>query len=211
MLRSSERHLLKDPTWAGVYKNEMQKLIESGAVQEVTKDITLKEEWYIPHHLVSHNGKDCLVFNCSHQYLGQTLNQYLLPGLTLCASLLGVLLRFREYPVAVSGNIKRMFNQVHLLPEDRTLLRFLWCELQLDDTLRFTVENCFYVDNCLQSVRTPSEAKIMVDRLRDLMASAGFKLRQWACNDPSVLSHLLQEARSESLDLWLAKDESNPL
>ncbi|KAL6465745.1 hypothetical protein MHYP_G00258780 [Metynnis hypsauchen] len=51
----------------------------------------------------------------------------------------------------------------------------------------------------------------MVERLRDLMASSGFELHQWACNDSSVLSHLLQEARSESLDLWLAQDKSNPL
>ncbi|KAL7855838.1 hypothetical protein AOLI_G00194420 [Acnodon oligacanthus] len=171
MLRSSERHLLKNPSWAETYKNEMQKLIEAGAVWEVTQDVTLKVEWYIPHHLISHNGKDRLVFNCSHQYLGQTLNQYLLPGPTLGASLLGVLVRFRKYHVAVSGDIKGMFHQIHLLPEDRPLLS------QPDDTLRFTVENCFYVDNYLQRVRTPSEAKIMVDRLRDLMASAGFELR----------------------------------
>ncbi|KAL6460863.1 hypothetical protein MHYP_G00308290 [Metynnis hypsauchen] len=78
---------------------------------------------------------------------------------------------------------------------------------QPDDTLRFTVENCFYVDNCLQNVLTAGEAKLIVDWLRDLMASAGFKLHQWACNDPSILSHLPQEARSESLDLWLAQDK----
>ncbi|XP_017564706.1 uncharacterized protein LOC108434232 [Pygocentrus nattereri] len=248
ILRSSERRLLKEPTWAEAYKHEMQKLIEAGAVREVTQETTLREEWYIPHHLDSHNRKDCLVFNCSHQYLGQTLNQYLLPGPTLCASLMGVLVRFRQYPIAVSGDIKGMFHQVHLLPEDRPLLRFLWRNLKVDEpprtfewqvlpfgttcspccatyvlqhhvathsqpgeTLQFIVNNCFYMDNCLQSVRTPGEAKLMVDRLRDLMASAGFELRQWACNDPNVLSHLPQEARSESLDLWLAQDKCNPL
>ncbi|KAJ8381811.1 hypothetical protein SKAU_G00025890 [Synaphobranchus kaupii] len=248
MLRSTERRLLRDPKQADAYKKEMQKLIGAGAVQEVDQETSSKEGWYIPHHLVSHNGKNRLVFNCSHQYLGQTLNQYLLPGPTLGASLLGVLVRFREYPIAVSGDIKGMFHQVRLRPDDRPLLRFLWRDLKVDqpprtfewqvlpfgttcspccaiyalqrhvvdhsqpdDELRFSVEKCFYVDNCLQSVRTPGEAKLLVDQLRDLLASAGFELRQWACNDPSVLSHLPREARSESLDLWLAQNKSDPL
>lgn len=73
------------------------------------------------------------------------------------------------------------------------------------------MENCLYVGNCLQSVRTTAEAKLLVDQFRNLLASAGFQLRQWACNDPSVLSHLPPEARSESLDLWLAQDKSNAL
>ncbi|XP_053710099.1 uncharacterized protein LOC128752671 [Synchiropus splendidus] len=249
LLRSTERRLRKNPIQAKAYKVEMQRLIDSGTVQEVAPEtIPPKECWYIPHHLVSHNGKNRLVFNCSHQYLGQTLNQYLLPGPTLGASLLGVLLRFREYPVAVSGDIKGMFHQVRLLPEDRPLLRFLWRDLNGDeapkvyewqvlpfgttcspccatyalqshvaansqpgDKLRFSVEKCFYVDNCLQSVRTPDEAKLLVDQLRELLAPAGFDLRQWACNNPDALSHLPHEARSESLDLWLVQDKSNPL
>ncbi|KAG1926322.1 guanine nucleotide-binding protein G(I)/G(S)/G(O) subunit gamma-2 [Pimephales promelas] len=221
LLRSTERRLLKDPKLADAYKKEMQKLIEAGAVREVTEETSTKEGWYISHHLVSHNGKNRLVFNCSHQYLGQTLNQYLLPGPTLGAPLLGVLLRFREHPIAVSGDIKGMFHQVRLLTEDRPLLspccatyalqRHVVDHCQPDDDLRFSVENCFYVDNCLQSTCTPGKAKLLVDRLRDLLASAGFELRQWACNDPGVLRHLPQEARSESLDLWLAQDKSDPL
>lgn len=246
MLRSTERRLLKDPHRADAYKVEMEKLIHSGVVKEVKPSTSSKESWYIPHHLVSHNGKNRLVFNCSHKYLGQSLNQFLLPGPTLGAPLLGVLVRFREYPIAVSGDIKGMFHQVLLLPEDRPLLKFLWRDLKVDeppktfewqvlpfgttsspccatfalqrhvtehtqpdDPLRFSIEKCFYVDNCLQSVGSPQEARILVDRLRELLKSAGFELRQWACNDPSVVSHLPPEARSQSLDLWLAEDKSN--
>lgn len=200
----------------------------------VTSETPTQEEWYIllvshnqPHHLVSHNGKYRLVFNCSHEYLGQSLNQFLLPGPTLGASLLGVLLRFREHPIAISADIKEMFHQVRLLPEDRPLLRFLWRDLCVGNPpktyewhvlpfgttcspccatyalqrhvtdhsppggdLKSSVENCFYVDNCLQSLRTPGEARSLVDRLIALLASAGFELRQWACNNPNVLSHL---------------------
>lgn len=185
LLRSPEWRLLKDPQRALAYRAEMQKLINTGVVREDFQENPVEECWYIPHHLVTHNGKNRLVFNCSHQYLGQTLNQYLMPGPTLGASVVGVLLQFREHPVAVSGDIKGMFHQVRLLPEDHPLLRFLLRDLKVDEppkvfewqvlpfgttcspccatfalqlhmassnqsdnTLRLSVENCFYIDNC---------------------------------------------------------------
>ncbi|XP_073722599.1 uncharacterized protein [Misgurnus anguillicaudatus] len=246
-LRSVERRLLKDPGKAEVYREEMRKLIDTGVVKEVADPVTEQSEsWYIPHHIVSHNGKFRVVFNCSHQYRGQSLNQYLLPGPTLGASLLGVLVRFREHPVAVSGDIKAMFHQVRLLPEDRPLLRFLWRDLEMDkapkifewqvlpfgttsspccatyavqrhvlqhpltdEAIRFSVERCFYVDNCLQSLPSSDAARTLINRLRDILSEAGFDIRQWACNDPGVLSHLPTEARSASVELWLTQGKSD--
>lgn len=164
----------------------------------------------------------------------QSLNTYLLPGPTL-----GALLRFREHVVAISGDIKGMFHQVRLFPEDHALLRFLWREepgdgapavyewqvlpfgincspycvsfvlqqhvhdnSQPEEDVRKSVERCFYVDNCLQSVPTVTEAKYLVDKLSSLLASAGFQLRQWASNEPEVISHLPQESYSASVELW---------
>lgn len=130
LLRSTEWHLLKYPQRALAYRAEMQKLIDAGVVREVFQENPVEECWYIPHHHVTHNGKNRLVFNCSHQYLGQTLNQYLMPSPTVGASVVGVLLQFRENPVAVSGDIKGMF---HLLPEDHPRLRFLLRGLKVDE------------------------------------------------------------------------------
>lgn len=48
------------------------------------------------------------------------------PGPTLSANLLGVLLRFREHPVAICSDVKGMFHQDRLLEEDKPFLRFLW-------------------------------------------------------------------------------------
>ena len=39
---------------------------------------------------------------------------------------MGVLLRFREAPVAVMGDVEGMFHQVRVSPKDRDVLRFLW-------------------------------------------------------------------------------------
>lgn len=127
-LRSMERRLAKDPSRAEVYCNEIQKLEKAGYVAKVFADEADQsaESWYIPHHMVNHNGKDRIVFNCSFQYQGLSLNDLLLPGPALGPTLLGVLIRFRQHAVAVSGDIKGMFHQIRLLPTDKPVLRFIW-------------------------------------------------------------------------------------
>ena len=133
-LRSTEKRLLREPERAAAYCAEIDKLEKAGYVLKVPDEELkkAKETWFIPHHMVSHNEKNRIVFNCSFCYKGDNLNELLLPGPTLTSSLLGVLLRFREHPIAISSDIKGMFHQVRLLPEDKTLLCFLWRDLKID-------------------------------------------------------------------------------
>ncbi|XP_052446016.1 uncharacterized protein LOC127987697 [Carassius gibelio] len=248
-LRSTERRLAKDLTLANKYKDEIQKLEKNGYATKISPEEAAQstESWYLPHHIVTHNGKHRVVFNCSYTYNGQNLNKQLLPGPTLGPSLLGVLIRFREHRVAISGDIKGMFHQVRLLPRDRPLLRFLWRDLkpenppdvyewqvlpfgttcspccatfavqrhvfthcQPGDKLQQSVERCFYVDNCLQSTASLTEAKELINGLRSLLGSGGFEICQWASNEASVVSRLPKEARSENTELWISLSQSDP-
>ncbi|KAI3370918.1 hypothetical protein L3Q82_007424 [Scortum barcoo] len=133
----------------------------------------------------------------------------LLPGPTLGSTLLGVLLRFREYPFAVSSDIKGMFHQVRLLPEDKPFLRFLWRDMDLS-----SLPECLRmagVDNLLQSFTSESEAKHLVNKLQQLLLSGGFELRQWATNAPEIIKHMPPESISASSELWLSMDGAEPL
>lgn len=134
LLRSTEKRLAKSPEQAAAYQMEIEKLVESGYVVKLVdhQSDTIGEAWYIPHHMVQHNGKNRVVYNCSFQHQGYNLNQLLLPGPTLGPALLAVLLRFREHAVAFSSDIRGMFHQVRLLPADRPLLRFLWRDMNRD-------------------------------------------------------------------------------
>ncbi len=134
-LRSTERRLQKDPEKASIYSEEIAKLIEAGYVFKLDQREVAQpaEAWYLPHHLVSHNNKSRLVFDCSFRHHGLSLNDQLLPGPALGPSLLGVLLRFRQHPVAVSSDIKGMFHQDRLLPKDRPFLRFIWRALHSEN------------------------------------------------------------------------------
>lgn len=131
-LRSTEKRLLQNTDLASVYINEVQKLENAGYISKLTPEEAEKshQTWYIPHHIVQHNEKHRIVFNCSFKHKGTSLNDHLLPGPTLGPTLLGVLLRFRENAVAISSDIKGMFHQVGLLNEDKPFLRFLWRNLE---------------------------------------------------------------------------------
>ncbi|KAL7883038.1 hypothetical protein SRHO_G00006960 [Serrasalmus rhombeus] len=56
---------------------------------------------------------------------------------------------------------------------------------------------------------TIAEARHLVDKLRSLLMSAGFELHQWASNKPGVISHLPEEVRSDSAELWLAHEKTD--
>ena len=55
-----------------------------------------------------------------------SLNKALLSGLDLNQPLQMVLFKFRQAPIAVFGDLKEMFHQVSIIPEDQDALRFLW-------------------------------------------------------------------------------------
>lgn len=134
-LRGIEKRLAKAPDQAQAYKAEIQKLEQASYAVKLAPgaEEDTATSWYIPHHMVQHNGKNRIVFNCSFQFRGNNLNELLLPGPTLSPSLLSVLLRFREHSVGISSDIRGMFHQVRLLPEDRPLLRFLWRDMNREE------------------------------------------------------------------------------
>ena len=86
-----------------------------------------------PHHVVRHNGKHRLGFNCSFQHNGMVLNECLLPGTVMGPSLRGVLLCISQHSIAIAGYVRAVFHQVCLLPEERPSLHFLWHNLKRDN------------------------------------------------------------------------------
>ena len=128
-LRSLKTKLTKDPDFKDRYCKEIEKYINNGHAQEAKHKSLDSIKWYLPHHAVLHPqkpDKTRVVFDCSAQYRGTSLNKQLLQGPDLLNDLVGVLLRFREHPVAISSDIENMFHQVRVTPQDADALRFLW-------------------------------------------------------------------------------------
>jgi hypothetical protein len=88
-----------------------------------------KTTWYVPHGLVEHPNqpdKPRLVFDARSKFNNICLNDALHNGPLLMTDMLEVLFFFREKPHAVSMDINKMFLQVRVRPEDKTVFRFFW-------------------------------------------------------------------------------------
>ena len=129
-----KRRLIKDSRYRKDYFAFMKDIIQRGYAEKVpAEEASLKDGhvWYIPHHRVYHPKKPQkirVVFDCSVEFAGESLNRHLLQGPDLTNNLVGVLCRFRQDPVAYMCDIGGMFHQVNVNPEHRNLLRFLWWE-----------------------------------------------------------------------------------
>jgi hypothetical protein len=89
---------------------------------------------YISHHAVIRPEKKStsvrIVFNSSSVYQGNRLNDYWKKGPDLLNNLFGVVLRFRQKEVAVSGDISKMYHRVLIPERDQHVHRFVWRNLE---------------------------------------------------------------------------------
>ena len=62
-----------------------------------------------------------------------------------------------------------------------------------------TVKTNFYVDDCLKSVRTRHDARLLVKMLTELLSRGGFSLTKWMSNDREVLASIPPSRRARSV------------
>jgi hypothetical protein len=115
------------------YFNFMAKLFECGHAVPIPIETTPPKEtgkiWYLPHFGVYHPRKPNkirVVFDSSAEFKGTSLNKELLSGPDMHNGLQGILVRFRRNAVGVMSDIEQMFQNFHVHPPHRDLLRFLW-------------------------------------------------------------------------------------
>nr|XP_055045825.1 uncharacterized protein LOC129431793 [Misgurnus anguillicaudatus] len=128
-LEHLRRKMMKDESYKRHYSEFMSEILQRGDAEEVHDDGKEGETWYLPHHGVLHPKKaDKLrvVFDCSATYECCSLNDHLLRGPDLINSLHGILIRFRQHPIALMCDIEKMYHQFHVDETDRDFLRFLW-------------------------------------------------------------------------------------
>lgn len=129
-LKSLHRRLSKDEELHRKYTEGIADLLKENYAEEVTEE---RDDdgptWYLPHHPVFNPkkpDKTRIVFDCAAKWQGRSLNDAILQGPDMTNKLLGVLLRFRQDPVAMMADVQAMFHQVHVPHKERDVLRFLW-------------------------------------------------------------------------------------
>ena len=163
------RRLNKDSGLHEQYTKFMNNVESSGHAEKVPDTVLAHEDgrqWYIPHHAVFNPNKPekiRVVYNCPASYSGVSLNKLLLQGPDLTNRLNGVLIRWRQEPIAVLADIQSMFYQVRVAEEDRDMLRYLcwWPNGNLNDTLQ-DYRMCVHV---FGAVSSPSCANYVLRKI----------------------------------------------
>ncbi|XP_042236996.1 uncharacterized protein LOC121876124 [Homarus americanus] len=128
------RRLSKDARLRQGYVEEINKLFAEGYAESVPK-CQLESHtglvWYLPHHLVLNPNtpnKVRIVFDCAAKHKRTLLNDQVLQGPDFNNKLIGVLFRFCQGTTAIMADVEAMYHQIHVAPEHRDALRFLWWE-----------------------------------------------------------------------------------
>ena len=129
-LRSLQKRLQNDHGLNQKYNQALKTDLDKNLVKPVKMQAPPPESiWYLPHHPVtnpSKPGKVRRVANAASKFRGESLNSNLLTGPDLLNNIVGILLRFREHPVAVLSDIEGMFMQIAVRQVDQSAHRFLW-------------------------------------------------------------------------------------
>ncbi|KAK3748960.1 hypothetical protein QZH41_006846 [Actinostola sp. cb2023] len=128
------------------YDAAIREQLEEGVVERAPDEVTGRE-FHLPHRAVLHENAETtnlrVVYDASARARDDapSLNECLHAGPTLQNQLWSVLTCNRFHPVAVSGDLRRAFQQVRIRESDRDALRFHWIIDKTSreiETLRFT-------------------------------------------------------------------------
>ena len=130
-LRSVERQMDRNKDFADAYCRQIERYVAEGYAHEVTPTMlnSMENTWYLPHFAVVNPAKPeklRVVFDGAAACQGTSLNSCLVAGPDLYNSIVGILFRFRERPVAFAADIKDFFLRIKIQENDSCKQLFLW-------------------------------------------------------------------------------------
>ncbi|CAB4033457.1 integrase core domain [Paramuricea clavata] len=131
---SLENHFKRNPKIQVQYEKSMNETIELGYWERLNISFRQakaeKNVNYVPHFPVVREDKTTtkvrVVFDAKARFNGKAINDALLQGRKNMCDVVTVLANFRLKKVTVTGDVKLMFLQVLLKPEDRKYVRMIW-------------------------------------------------------------------------------------
>ncbi|XP_066261359.1 uncharacterized protein [Euwallacea similis] len=126
-----ERKLDSNPNLKSQYVEFMTEYIKLGHMQRVSSAMLHKHAYYMPHHAVvrdeARTTRLRVVFNGSMKTsTGVSFNDLQMIGPTIQRDLMSILLRFRQHRYVVAADVEKMYRQILIEPDQRSLQRILW-------------------------------------------------------------------------------------
>ncbi|XP_072398107.1 uncharacterized protein [Diabrotica undecimpunctata] len=167
-----ERKLNSKPELKKLYNEFIQEYLNLGHMKKVENLDTANVSYYMPHRAVirqdSLTSKIRVVFDAScPSSSGYSLNNLQYVGPTLQDELFSILLRFRQYKYVFSADIAKMYRQVLVIPDQRSLQRILYRENSNDPINVYELKTVTYgtaaasylVIRCLFQLAAENESK----------------------------------------------------
>lgn len=127
-----ERRLSRSPELALAYNSFINEYIQLGHMSEISRESTPNfPTYYLPHHSVerpdSATTKVRVVFDASCKTTtGVSLNDVLKVGPTIQSDLFSILLRFRQHNFVFIADLAKMYRQILVQDQQRSLQRIVW-------------------------------------------------------------------------------------
>ena len=235
---NSEASLLQKGTSKEALDAIFLEQITKGYIEEITDldDINREDCNYIPYFPVVRPDRSStkvrIVFDAAAKNRDkQSLNSQIEKGPNRLQDLFGILLRFRQYDIAITADISEMFLQCRLNDEDRRYHRFWWngkiwqwtrvlfgnlaspdisqkvlefnAELFKEEypVAAKAVKRNMYMDDVLKSVEKRLQAIQLARELPPLHDKAGMKICKFECNDVEVMKTIPKHLHSTKVDL----------
>ena len=210
-VRSNERSLIRKGRLQD-FQNVMAEYLELKHAQKVNQqmDIAVVDSYYMPIHSVfkesSSSTKLRAVFDASAKTTNKnSLNDLLAVGPTLHPTLDHILLNFRGYAVAITGDITKMYREVLLHPLDRALHRYIWRQNSGEDWAEYQMKRVTFGVTASPYLAVKVLQQVAQDFGSDLPKA------QWHLLHSFYVDDLMGGAESEEEAVELYKDLNNVL
>lgn len=169
-LISLERKLNKQPELKEHYDSFMREYIELEHMSKVDEDREPIIFYYFPHHCIfcpeKAKSKIRVVFDGSAESgTSVSLNELQMIGPNLQSDLFSILIRFRKHKIVLIADIEKMYRQVLINPDQRSLQRILW-RFKINDPIEVyelntvtygTAAGSFLAIRCLMAIAKECE------------------------------------------------------
>ncbi|XP_062703000.1 uncharacterized protein LOC134285705 [Aedes albopictus] len=131
-LQCLKKRMDKNPELAEALNQKISDFVVKGYARKLNEEELSRKHpriWYLPIFPVTNinkPGKIRMVWDAAATAYGVSLNSVLLKGPDQLSELFTILIQFREGRFALSGDVREMFLQVLMRPEDQQCQRFLW-------------------------------------------------------------------------------------
>ncbi|XP_055523162.1 uncharacterized protein LOC129717320 [Wyeomyia smithii] len=209
-MEALERKLSKNPGLKQNVDRQIDEYVAKGYAHKITAEEQQNSD-------AASVWKIRLVWDAAASVNGISLNSELLAGPDMLTSLPAVIQRFREKRFSFGGDIKEMYHQLRIRPEDKQAQRFLYrkekgpIQIFVMDVATFgstcspyaaaAIVNKHYVDDYLDSADSAVEAIERARQVKLIHARGGFEIGKWVSNSEEFLRALGEQNDDQAVHL----------